>query len=68
MDDDPEDLRDPESLARWELAKLEKEYRRRAEPFIKILADIEAMKPPKPLFLTLDQIGEIGLHIPPGGV
>lgn len=39
-----------------QLIELEREYRKKAEPYIKRLAEIEAMKPPPPIVINVANI------------
>lgn len=42
---------DSESMIRAELAALQREYTERAAPLLKTLSAIEALKPPKPIWI-----------------
>lgn len=58
------DFDDYEREVRMQLADLQREYQERAEPLFKALADIQMMRPPRPIFMTYDEAVKAGLVSP----
>lgn len=51
-----ESIDDLESYLKGQLIELQKEYHKRAEPIIKQLCKIEAMRPPRPIVIDASMI------------
>jgi len=50
------DIKTEEDYLRWMLAQIETQARKDAEPYMKRLLEIESRKPPKPVFIPVDQL------------
>lgn len=48
------EIHDEETLLRMQLAEIHRRYQAEAEPVIKLLAHIEYLNPPRPIFLSMD--------------
>lgn len=47
-----------EQMARNKLAELQVEYHAKAQPWIDILVGLEALRPPKPVFIPMHELSE----------
>ena len=45
------------------IAMIQKDYQKQIEPYIKRLVLIESLKPPPPIFITLEQAMALGLPL-----
>lgn len=52
----PHDIETEEDYLKWVLTEIQRKARRDAEPFMQRLVEIESRKPPKPIYIPLDQI------------
>ena len=52
----PQWIETEEDYLKWALTEIQKKAQRDAEPFMKRLVEIENRKPPKPVFIPLDQL------------
>lgn len=55
----PPEFETEEQYIRWQLSEIQRAYQKQAEPLIKRLCFLEALKPPPPIYLTAEDAAKM---------